>query len=133
VGILGDQDARKAGIFVDFFGRPASTARGPAVLSLRAGAPLVLAVAIREEGAKPRYSVYFEPLDQPRTGNLDRDVATLTQAYTHRLEAFIRRYPEQYFWLHRRWKTPPPDAGAGTGPAAGAYQEVQSQALGRPP
>ena len=109
VGILGDQDARKAGIFVDFFGRPASTARGPAVLSIRARARLVLGVAIREGGAEPRYSVYFEPLDPPRTGDLDQDVRLLTQAYTQRLEAYIRRFPEQYFWLHRRWKTSPPE------------------------
>lgn len=108
VGILGDQDARKAGIFVDFFGRPASTARGPAVLSLRAGARLVLGIAIREGGAEPRYAVYFEALDPPGTGDLDRDVRSLTQSYTRRLETYIRRFPEQYFWLHRRWKTPPP-------------------------
>ncbi|MGI9625837.1 MAG: lysophospholipid acyltransferase family protein [Longimicrobiales bacterium] len=105
VGILGDQDARAAGVFVDFFGRPASTARGPSVLSLRAGARLVVAVAIREPGASPRYTVHFEPVDVPRTGRLSDDVFAMTQAYTRRLEDFVRERPEQYFWLHRRWKT----------------------------
>ncbi|NNM32556.1 MAG: lysophospholipid acyltransferase family protein [Gemmatimonadetes bacterium] len=118
VGILGDQDARKAGIFVDFFGRPASTARGPAVLSLRSGARLVLGVAIREGGAEPRYAVYFEALDPPGTGDLDQDVRSLTQSYTRRLEEYIRRFPEQYFWLHRRWKTAPPGTGDRNGSEA---------------
>ena len=110
VGILGDQDARRAGVFVDFFGRPASTARGPAVLSIRADALLVLAVALRESGPRPRYVVHFEPVTVSRTGELDHDVRALTQAYTARLEDFIRDRPEQYFWLHRRWKTPVPEA-----------------------
>jgi KDO2-lipid IV(A) lauroyltransferase len=108
VGILGDQDARRAGVFVDFFGRPASTARGPAVLSLRAGALLVLGVAIREEGPSPRYVVHLEPVEVEPSGRLDQDVLALTQAYTRRLEEYIRRFPAQYFWLHRRWKTAPP-------------------------
>ena len=123
VGILGDQDARKAGIFVDFFGQPASTARGPAVLSLRAGATLVLGVALRLPGPRPRYSVHFEKIEATRTGRLDQDVHALTQAYTLRLEDYIRRHPEQYFWLHRRWKTTPPAPGSGTGASAGAYEE----------
>ena len=118
VGILGDQDARRAGIFVDFFGRLASTARGRRSCPSRAGARLVLGVAIREGGAEPRYSVYFEPLDPPETGELDQDVFALTQAYTHRLEAYIRRFPEQYFWLHRRWKTPPPEEQSRNGSEA---------------
>lgn len=105
VGILGDQDARNAGVFVDFFGRPASTARGPSVLSIRAGARLVVAAAVREPGPKPCYSVRFEPVDVPRTGHLAEDVHAMTQAYTRRLEDFVRERPEQYFWLHRRWKT----------------------------
>lgn len=133
VGIMGDQDARRAGIFVDFFGRPASTARGAAVLALRAGALLVLGVAIREPGSRARYSVHFEPVEVEPTGRLDEDVWALTQAYTHRLEAYIRRYPEQYFWLHRRWKTAPPEDPSGTGPAGGAYQDVQRNSGGVQP
>ena len=63
-GILGDQDARRAGVFVDFFGHPASTARGPAVLALRSGALVVTLFAVRLPGWRPRYHVYLEALDE---------------------------------------------------------------------
>jgi len=122
VGILGDQDAREAGVFVDFFGRPASTARGPALLAIRAGARLVVAVSRRLSGGRPRYAVDFESVDVPRTGDIRRDVRALTQAYTSRLENFIREAPEQYFWLHRRWKTLPSLPPPGTGGDDAAYQ-----------
>lgn len=133
VGILGDQDARRAGVFVDFFGRPAATARGPALLALRAGAPLATTFCTRLPGRKPRYEVRIERLPPPVSGddagapggsaaqggrvgfgNLAALVAALTQAHTSRLEALVRSRPEQYFWLHRRWKTPPPEAAEGT-------------------
>ncbi|MGI9626757.1 MAG: hypothetical protein ACR2QM_07975, partial [Longimicrobiales bacterium] len=65
----------------------------------------VVAVAVREPGPTPSYSVHFEPVDVPRTGRLADDVFAMTQAYTRRLEDFVRERPEQYFWLHRRWKT----------------------------
>lgn len=113
-GILGDQDARRAGVFVNFFGRPASTARGPAVLALRSGALIVTLFAVRLPGWKPRYHVYLEaleegPPDSPAAGRAAR-VAALTQAFTTRIEEYVREYPDQYFWLHKRWKTPPPEA-----------------------
>lgn len=118
VGILGDQDARRAGVFVDFFGRPAATARGPALLALRAGVPLATTFCIRLPGRRPRYEVRIKRLSLPASGggpasasgNLAARVTALTQAHTARLEALVRRHPEQYFWLHRRWKTPPPEA-----------------------
>ena len=109
VGIMGDQDARQSGVFVDFFGRPASTARGPAVLALRSGAVLATFYAIRLPGWRPRYEVFIAPLEvvDGRRGRAGR-VAVLTQAFTTRLEERVREHPGQYFWLHRRWKTPPP-------------------------
>ncbi len=123
VGIMGDQDARDAGVFVDFFGLPASTARGPAVLALRAGATMATFHTIRLPGWRPRYRIHVESLgtgsgsEHPNsrargTGRdaLDREatVAAVTQAFTRRLEEHIGRVPHQYFWMHRRWKTPPP-------------------------
>ncbi len=111
VGILGDQDARKAGVFVDFFGQPASTARGPALFALRARVPLVVGIVVRDPGPRPRYSLNFRRVEFEATGDLRTDVLALTQAYTARLEYFIREAPEQYFWLHKRWKTAPPDIG----------------------
>ncbi len=102
VGVVGDQDARDAGIFVDFFGRPAATARGPAVLARRAGALMGTAFATRVPGPRIRYRLELEALDPGAGAN------ALTQACASRLEAKVRELPEQYFWMHRRWKTPPP-------------------------
>ncbi|MCY3677559.1 MAG: lysophospholipid acyltransferase family protein [Gemmatimonadetes bacterium] len=115
VGLMGDQDARGAGVFVDFFGRPASTARGPAVLSMRAGVVLATFCAIRLPGWRPRYEVRIEAVPEVEPGS-DRaaKVMTLTRAFTSRLEEQVRKQPCQYFWHHRRWKTPPPRADTAT-------------------
>lgn len=104
VALLGDQNPIRGGIPVDFFGRPAHTARGPAVLALRSDAPLFLAAALALHGEGPRYRVEFEEVRAERRGDLDTDVRRLVQAYTHRLEEWVRRHPEQYFWHHKRWK-----------------------------
>jgi KDO2-lipid IV(A) lauroyltransferase len=108
VGIVGDQNIRRGGVFVDFFGRPASTARGTALLAIRAGSPLVLGIARRMEGLPQRYRVSFERVEFSPSGNLDEDVASLTEAHTRHLEKKVAETPEQYFWQHRRWKTRPP-------------------------
>lgn len=112
VGILGDQDARSAGVFVDFFGSPASTARGPALFALRANAPLILGVVRREPGPRPQYTVTFERVQIEPSHDLKTDIVRLTQAFTSCLEAYIREAPEQYFWMHKRWKTSPPTLAA---------------------
>lgn len=130
IGILGDQDARRAGIFVDFFGRPAATARGPALLTVRAGAALTTLFSLRLPGSPPRYEVRIEEVETPQVGRrsaaLATKVAALTQAFTSRLEARVREHPEQYFWHHRRWKTPPPEASAGSGQALPKARERRS-------
>jgi len=110
LGIMGDQDARRAGIFVEYFGRPASTARGPALLAMRAGATIATFYTIRKPGWKPGYDIYITPLrDEETGGGRAGRVAALTQAFTRRLEEFVCEHPEQYLWHHRRWKTSPPD------------------------
>lgn len=109
IGIMGDQDARRAGVFVDYFGRPASTARGPALLAMRGGAAVATFYTIRLAGWRPRYVVHIEPLAEVKGGGgRAAAVATLTQAFTSRLERRVREHPAQYLWHHRRWKTPPP-------------------------
>lgn len=108
VGIVGDQDARRSGIFVPFFGRLASTHRGPALFALRLGAPVFSCIAHRLPGNDVRYEVRGERVEFERTGDLDRDVKALTTELAQRLEKAIRMAPEQYFWFHRRWKTRPP-------------------------
>lgn len=108
VGIVGDQDARKSGLFVPFFGRLASTHRGPALFALRLNAPVFSCIARRVPGPDVRYEVCGEHVNVERTGDLDTDVRTLTAELSSRLERQVRVAPEQYFWFHRRWKTRPP-------------------------
>jgi KDO2-lipid IV(A) lauroyltransferase len=107
VGFLSDQNAGKRGIFVDFFGRKASTPFGAARFSMLTGAPVVTGGAVRLPGGKHRL-VVDEPI-YPSASRGDKEMFRLTQAYTTRLEELVRRYPDHYFWPHRRWKTRPPD------------------------
>jgi len=109
VGIVGDQDARRSGIFVPFFGRPASTHRGPALFALRLNAPVFSCVARRLPGDDVRYEVAGEKVPFTPTGILDDDVAALTTELAARLEGQIRKDPSQYFWFHKRWKSQPAD------------------------
>jgi KDO2-lipid IV(A) lauroyltransferase len=108
VGIVGDQNVRHGGAFVDFFGRPASTAKGAALFAVRTGAPLFVGVARRLPGFPQRYSVTARRIEVRLTGDVEVDVIRLTEAHTRYLEDRVREAPEQYFWQHRRWKTRPP-------------------------
>jgi len=106
VGIIADQNAGRRGIFVDFFGRPTSTPQGPAAIALKKRVPIVLMFALREK--EGRYRVIFERFPDPdRFPSGAEGVHAATQLYTKRLEHYIRRYPEQWLWLHRRWKCSP--------------------------
>ena len=105
VGIVGDQDARRSGVFVPFFGRHASTHRGPALFAMRLGAPVFSCIARRLPGDDIRYEVKGERVEVTSTGVLDADVVALTAELAARLERQVRIAPEQYFWFHKRWKT----------------------------
>ena len=111
VAFLFDQGAAGlASTWVPFFGRYAKTPRGPAVFALRLDTPVIFTCAVREPNGK--YSMKFEEVVVPRTGERERDVDAIVGAYTNALERWVRKYPEQYFWQHRRWKhqrpgTPP--------------------------
>jgi len=107
LGVVGDQNVRRGGVFVKFFGKPASTARGTALFSLRTGAPIFLGMARSLPGSPQRYRVTFEPVEFTPTGQMEEDVLRLTEAHTRLLERRIREAPEQYVWQHRRWKTRP--------------------------
>ncbi len=110
-GFLFDQGAAGlASTWVPFFGRYAKTPRGPAVFALRLDAPMVFACAVREPNG--RYALKIEDIPIVSTGDRERDTDAIVTAYTNALERWVRRYPEQYFWHHRRWKhqragTPP--------------------------
>lgn len=111
VGFLSDQAAKGlASTFVPFFGRPARTPRGAAVFALRGDLPVVFLVAIRQPDL--RYKVFFEEVPVTRTGDREADVDALVARYTQVLERYVTRFPEQYFWQHRRWKRQPKDTPA---------------------
>jgi KDO2-lipid IV(A) lauroyltransferase len=108
--VLADQDARRSGVFVPFFGRPASTIRTPALLFLKYRAPIV-PVDIHREGRERHVIRVAEPIRPGDYESIDEGVTALTAAFTARLEAFIRAHPEQWMWLHARWKTKPDPEG----------------------
>lgn len=101
-----DQNAGRSGIFVPFFGHPASTHRGPALLALRTRALFFLAVPLRV--ADGHWRLEMEQIEYDPDGDAEEVVYRLTADFTARLEAAVRRTPEQYLWHHRRWKTRPP-------------------------
>lgn len=110
LGILPDQDVRRiGGIFVEFFGRLAYTPVGPALLALASGAPLLLARDIRQ-GIRHRITV-DPPVYADRDAPREAEVRRLVSLYTRRLEEFVREHPEQWVWMHRRWRTKPPGHG----------------------
>lgn len=96
-----------ASSFVKFFGRPAKTPRGPAVLALRLGVPVFFGVSIRLPD--DRYHIHIREIVTERTGDTERDVDAILNEYSRTLEHFVRQAPEQYFWQHRRWKRQPAD------------------------
>ncbi len=110
VVLLADQNQRKHGVFVSFFGVPAATTPTPALLSLRTGAPVVAACLVRE-GAPFAFRAYFAPPIYPRAEEpLDAEIRRITQTFTTTLENWIRRYPDQWLWSHRRWRTRPAES-----------------------
>lgn len=103
--LMVDQDARRRGVFAPFLGRPASTIRTPADLALRTGAAMITAFAART-GPGFRHHVRFDPpVDTSSSGDRDADVTRIMTDVNKRLEAALRRAPEQWLWMHRRWKT----------------------------
>jgi KDO2-lipid IV(A) lauroyltransferase len=98
-----DQDARDLGVYVNFFGRPASTHRAPATLSLKYRSPVVLVNTYRD--GRTNFAVCSDPIYPDAFRERPDPVQALTQAYSDRFEAFVREHPDQWFWMHDRWKT----------------------------
>jgi Kdo2-lipid IVA lauroyltransferase/acyltransferase len=104
LSVLADQNAGPKGCWVDFFGRPASTHKAIALFSLANDAPLVVGY-FRRLGRPLEFELGVEAVADPRCLDPEQQgVAGLTQWYTHCLEQIIRRDPDQYWWVHRRWK-----------------------------
>ncbi len=107
VGLLIDQNvAWQEGIFVDFFGRPACTTTGLALLALNTEAPVIPAYILRLENGRYRL-VIKEEMPVIRTGDEDQDIRVNTQNFTKVIEDTVRKYPDQWLWVHQRWKTKP--------------------------
>ena len=108
VGILMDTNMTPPqGIFVDFFGIPACTASGLARIALRTDAAVVPGFTIWDS-ALQKYRLRFDPaLELVRTGDVEADIVANTQMFTRVIEDYVRKYPDQWLWVHRRWKTRP--------------------------
>jgi Kdo2-lipid IVA lauroyltransferase/acyltransferase len=108
VGILMDTNMTPPqGIFVDFFGIPACTASGLARIALRTDAAVIPGFTIWDPELG-KYRLRFDPaLQLIRTGHLEADIAANTQIFTKVIEDYVRKYPDQWLWVHRRWKTRP--------------------------
>jgi KDO2-lipid IV(A) lauroyltransferase len=108
--VIDQNQPRHRAIFPTFFGVPAATSPAPAILAIRTGAAVIFIVAVAQ--ADGRHRVVIEgPLRVPRTGDRGRDVLAFMQDLNDRLERMVRAHPEQWYWLHRRWKTRPGEAG----------------------
>jgi KDO2-lipid IV(A) lauroyltransferase len=110
IGLIADQDGGEKGIFLDFFGKPASTIPSPVIFALRSQAALVPLFDIRLKNN--HHLVTIEPPYQlSHTADIKRDVVDNTQILSKKLELYIRQYPDQWFWLHNRWATKPSLSG----------------------
>lgn len=104
---IADQDAGPKGYFVDFFGRKASTYKSIALLAMQARTPVIVGYAARTRPGF-RYEIGVERIIQPEEWETQDDAPLwLTQAFSSAMESAIRRFPEQYLWVHRRWKSRP--------------------------
>lgn len=108
VGILIDQNAsREEGVFADFFGIPASTTAGLATLAMRTGAAVVPGLLIWDDQIKKHRLRFEPPVVLEDTGDFQSDVVSNTARFNRILEEKIRMHPDQWLWVHRRWKTRP--------------------------
>jgi KDO2-lipid IV(A) lauroyltransferase len=116
LSFIADQDAGRKGAFVTFFGRPASTFKTPALMAMRHNAPIVVGYGRRLGSRQYRFEIGIERVITPdQWAGKDDPMMWITQEYTACLEQMVRRTPEQYLWVHRRWKhQPPADAAAST-------------------
>jgi len=107
LAFVADQDAGPTGIFVDYLGRPASTYKAPALVAMQYEVPLTVAYSRRLDETY-RFSLETEKIIYPHQWKSQEDpLKWITQQYTEALERVVRRYPEQYLWIYRRWKTKP--------------------------
>lgn len=108
VALLGDQDAGRKGQFVEFMGRQAAVSRGPATLAVKAGCPLLMVFLYRQPDNS--HVMKIEPMiEVDPAWDQETAITRLTEIHTARLEQAVREAPAMYYWVHRRWKTRPPE------------------------
>jgi len=113
LAIVPDQDVDSVnGVFVNFFGKKAYTPTGPVNLALLSGAPMIPAITVRKNGKL--HFITGDPIYVKGSGNKENDVVTYTQKWSDAIEKYIRMYPSQWAWMHRRWKTRPAENRAGS-------------------
>jgi len=109
VGILMDTNMTPPqGVFVPFFGRLACTASGLARVALKTGAAVVPGFLVWEESQQQYVLQFGERIELIDTGDAEQDAVANTARFTAVIEGYIRQYPDQWLWMHRRWKTRPP-------------------------
>ena len=125
VAMLIDQHMHSAdAIWVDFFGRPAATTSTLAALALRTGAPVVPVFALPIAGG--RYRMVYEHAVEPPSGDGPEAIREFTQRCTDVLEMYVRRHPELWLWMHRRWRDAPVPDGRGIFPSAQQNEDVNA-------
>ena len=110
VGLVADQNVSRRGVFVDFFGKKAATAIGPAYIAMKSGIPVIPAFPARNPDNTITLHV-MDPIPMRDTGNFEEDLVHNLQLCTKAIEDFAHKHPAEYFWWHRRWRTRPPDEG----------------------
>ena len=98
LGLVSDQDAKRKGVFVNFFDKPASTHKGAALFHINTNASLIFGICVQKNIGE--YRIEFIPINTEKNS-----VEDITQCYTTVIEKSIKKHPEQYFWFHNRWKT----------------------------
>jgi KDO2-lipid IV(A) lauroyltransferase len=106
VAMLADQDAGANGVFVDFLGRPASMAQGPVSFGLKTGA-VILPTFMRRIGYNNHVLEMGEPLELVNTGEKEKDMKLNLEKITGVFESFLKKFPEEWLWSHKRWKSTP--------------------------
>jgi len=110
---IADQNAGHKGLFVDFFGRAASTYKSIGLLAIRHRVPIIIGYA-RRTSRRFEYEIGVQRIIRPpEWQGRDDELTWITQEYTRAIEDFVRKAPEQYLWIHRRWKSRPPNEHAG--------------------
>ncbi len=113
IALIADQDGGRDGVFVEYFGRLASTPTGPARFALKTGATIVVGLDRRLEGAR-HVGQFSAPIVPNPDAPEEEEVQRIVQAYTRDLEVYVRENPAEWFWMHRRWKTRPPEEQSAT-------------------